>query len=245
MYESLATCRDQLLLFMHHVPYTYELHSGKTVIQHIYDSHYEGAAAAAKFVIDWQGLKGLVDDERYEKVLALQEYQAGHADVWRDAVNQWFYKMSGIADAKGRVGHDPYRIEAENMQLEGYTIADATPWETASEGKAVVCKGATTCVASTVFNQSAGTYDVAVQYFDFRHGVSTYDLYLNGKLLKEWRADNSLSGDQMNGDTSTRITISGVALKPGDTLKIEGHPDDGEPAPLDYVEISPEVSAHS
>ena len=67
MYESLATCPDQLLLFMHHVPYTYKLHSGKTVIQHIYDSHYEGAASAAKFVSDWQELKGLVDDERYEK----------------------------------------------------------------------------------------------------------------------------------------------------------------------------------
>ena len=66
-----------------------------------------------------------MDDERYEKVLALQEYQAGHADVWRDAVNQWFYKMSGIADAKGRVGHDPDRIEAEDMQLDGYTSADA------------------------------------------------------------------------------------------------------------------------
>jgi len=33
-YESLAECPDNLLLFMHHVPYTYVLHSGKTVIQH-------------------------------------------------------------------------------------------------------------------------------------------------------------------------------------------------------------------
>ena len=43
MYESLDTCPDELLLFMHHVPYTHVLHSGKTVIQHIYDTHYEGA----------------------------------------------------------------------------------------------------------------------------------------------------------------------------------------------------------
>ena len=47
MYESLATAPDELLLFFHHVPYTYLLHSGKTVIQHIYDSHYQGAQAAA------------------------------------------------------------------------------------------------------------------------------------------------------------------------------------------------------
>ncbi len=30
MYTSLKTCPDNLLLFMHHVPYTYRLHTGKT-----------------------------------------------------------------------------------------------------------------------------------------------------------------------------------------------------------------------
>ncbi len=239
MYESLATCPDTLLLFMHHVSYTYTLHSGKRVIQHIYDSHYDGGAGAANLVTEWKGLKGRVDDERYQKVLALTEYQAGHAIVWRDAVNQWFYKMSGIADAKSRVGHDPDRIEAESMQLEGYVPVDVTPWETASGGKGVVCKSQPVCTAITVFSRSAGAYDIAAQYFDFRHGASTYDLYLNGNLLKEWRADNSLPGDQMNGDTSTRVTVRAVTLKPGDVLKIEGKPDNGEPAPLDYIEITP------
>jgi alpha-glucuronidase len=101
-----------------------------------------------------------------------------------------------------------------------------------------VCKSQAACTATSVFNRTAGNYDIAVQYFDFRHGVSTYNLYLNGNLLKEWRADNSLPGEQMNGDTSTRITLEGIALKPGDILKIDGHPDSGEPAPLDYVEIT-------
>ena len=50
IYESLETCPDDLLLFMHHVPYTHKLHSGKTVIQYIYDSHYEGADAVAGYV---------------------------------------------------------------------------------------------------------------------------------------------------------------------------------------------------
>src|SRR5580698_6128410 len=43
LFESLATTPDELMLFFHHVPYTYVLHSGKTVIQHIYHTHYEGA----------------------------------------------------------------------------------------------------------------------------------------------------------------------------------------------------------
>src|SRR5713226_3728289 len=33
MYESVETCPDELLLFMHHLPYTHVLHSGKTIIQ--------------------------------------------------------------------------------------------------------------------------------------------------------------------------------------------------------------------
>jgi alpha-glucuronidase len=87
------------------VPYTHVLHSGKTVIQHIYDSHYEGAEQAAKLVTQWQSLHGQIDDERYNAILDRLEYQAGHAIVWRDTVVNWFFKASGIPDAKGRVGH--------------------------------------------------------------------------------------------------------------------------------------------
>jgi alpha-glucuronidase len=106
-YETLVACPDELLLFMHHVPYTYLLHSGKTVIQHIYDSHYDGAEQAAGLVTQWQSLKGQIDDERYEDVLKRLQYQAGHAIVWRDAVVNWFFKKSGIPDAKGRGVHSP------------------------------------------------------------------------------------------------------------------------------------------
>ena len=58
VYESLDTCPDELLLFMHHVPYDHELKSGKSLIQHIYDSHYEGARDAARLVRNWQSLEG-------------------------------------------------------------------------------------------------------------------------------------------------------------------------------------------
>ena len=72
---------------MHHVPYTYVLHSGKTVIQYLYDSHYEGAEAVAGYVRQWKSLTGLMDEQRYREVLAQLEYQAGQAVVWRDAVD--------------------------------------------------------------------------------------------------------------------------------------------------------------
>jgi alpha-glucuronidase len=103
-YESLATTPDELLLFFHHVPYTYKLHSGKTVIQHIYDSHYDGANQAAALAEQWKALKGHVDRERYGQVLQRLNYQAGHAIVWRDTICSWFANISGIADERDRLG---------------------------------------------------------------------------------------------------------------------------------------------
>jgi len=239
MYESLASCPDELLLFMHHVPYTYKLHSGKTVIQHIYDSHYEGADAAASLIIQWQTLHGRIDDERYKEVLQRLTYQAGHAIVWRDAISEWFLKTSGIPDAKGRVGYHPDRIEAESMQLDGYRPVDVTPWETASGGKAVVCERASGCSATFSFKGETGHYDLATQYFDTNNGAARFRLLVNGKQIDSWPADDTLPSAKMDGHTSTRHTILAVALNRGDSIRIEGIPDGGDQAGLDYVEIEP------
>ncbi len=75
VYES--NCPDNLLLFMHHVSYKHVLHSGKTVIQHVYDSHYDGAAQAQTFPERWRLLQGLVDEERYQAISKKLQYQAG------------------------------------------------------------------------------------------------------------------------------------------------------------------------
>ena len=107
LYESLADCPDNLLLFFHHVPYTYVLRSGKTVIQHIYDSHYDGADRARDFVSQWKTLEGHMDEERYRDILTRLQYQAGEAVVWRDAICGWIYRLSGIPDGKGRIGSLP------------------------------------------------------------------------------------------------------------------------------------------
>jgi len=130
IYESEETTPDDLLLFFHHLPYTYKLHDGKTVIQYLYDSHYQGAAQAAEFVKDWQSIQPQIDPSLYTDVLARLEYQAGHAIVCRDAVVQYFFKLSGIPDAKGRAGHFPGRLEAEDARLTGYQVIDVHPWKT-------------------------------------------------------------------------------------------------------------------
>jgi alpha-glucuronidase len=237
-YESLKTCPDELLLFMHHVPYTYKLHSGQTVMQYIDDTHYWGAAAAQAQVPAWESLQGKIPDGLYAEELRRLKFQAAHAVVWRDAVTEYFTKMSGIADDKGRVGHYPGRIEAEAMKLEGYTPADVTPWETASGGKAVVC-AAKECSAETTWDKADGWYDIHVQYFDLPRGVSHFTLSVAGNPVDQWAANDTLPTPRMNGSSTVRETIRHVAIHKGDVVRVTGRPDGTEQAPLDYLEILP------
>jgi alpha-glucuronidase len=240
IYESLATTPDQLLLFFHHVSYRCVLHSGKTVIQHIYDSHYEGAAHVEEFVRQWKSLKEQVDTERYAEVLARLEYQAGHAMVWRDAICNYFLRKSGSADAKGRAGYFPNRVEAEGMELRGYVPVDVTPWENASGGKAIECARPRGCSASFPFTRDAGRYSIYVAYFDQRNGESKFRVFVGGKLVDQWVANDQLPATKIGGDSSTRRRIDGLELHPGEQIRIEGIPDRDEHAALDYIEITPE-----
>jgi alpha-glucuronidase len=74
------------------------------VVQHFYDSHYDGADQARDFIAQWQSLEGHIDAERYRDILPRFEYQATQAVVWRDAICNWIYQLSGIPDDKARVG---------------------------------------------------------------------------------------------------------------------------------------------
>jgi len=102
-YENLSTCPDELLLFFHHVPYEYQLTSGKTVIQHIYDSHFNGVDQVKSMKNDWQSLKGKIDNERFEHVLKKFDEQIVQACIWRDKINKYFFELSKINDNKGRL----------------------------------------------------------------------------------------------------------------------------------------------
>lgn len=238
LYESLETCPDNLLLFLHHVPYAHVLHSGKTVIQYVYDSHYEAAAEAQQFPRWWETLRGRIDDPRYQAVLEKLNYQAGHAIVWRDAICTWFLRKSGIPDTKGRAGHFPDRVEAESMQLDGYTVEDVTPSEDASQGKAIGCRGALkNCAAAFVYKGEAGERTFDVQYFDGNSGVARFELFVGRQLVASWAADANLPSKIPNGDTSTRKRITGIELRPGDEIRITGAPNNGDNASLDYIEI--------
>ena len=102
VYNDPEKCPDELVLFFHHLPYTHKLHSGKTVIQHIYDTHFEGYEEAQDLAKQWSSLKGRIDGEIFENVSERFNRQLANAREWCDQVNSYFFRKSGIPDEKGR-----------------------------------------------------------------------------------------------------------------------------------------------
>jgi len=56
--------------------------------------------------------------------------------------------------------------------------------------------------------------------------------------VDEWAAGDYLPSEKPDGSSATRRVIHGLALRPGDEIRIEGTPDGAEYAPLDYVEVA-------
>ena len=96
------TCPEELLCWFHHVPYTRVMKNGKTLIQSLYDGFYEGAARVTEMRQAFAGLKGKVDDARWNRIDQSFAAQETEAVKWRDAMASFFYQESGIADQGDR-----------------------------------------------------------------------------------------------------------------------------------------------
>ncbi|AWS43411.1 alpha-glucuronidase [Streptosporangium sp. 'caverna'] len=104
VYESLERCPDELLLFFHHVPYEHVLRGGSTVIQHIYDTHFTGVEQVAEARSLWETLAGTgsVPAALHARVKDLLDEQFRCAREWRDQINAYFLRKSGVPDVHGR-----------------------------------------------------------------------------------------------------------------------------------------------
>ena len=106
LYSSLGSCPEELLLYFHRLRYDYRLKNGKTLLQHIYDTHFEGYEDVEEFIRTWDSLKPLLPDSAYKSVAARLQLQLSNAREWRDVVNTYFYRLTGVPDEHGRSIYD-------------------------------------------------------------------------------------------------------------------------------------------
>ena len=104
LYADPAACPEELLLFFHRLPYTFPMKDGRTLIQRIYDDHFEGYEDVLRMrqtvaALHLPETDRAVVEERMRR-------QLDNAREWRDVINTFFHRLSGIPDEKGRKIYD-------------------------------------------------------------------------------------------------------------------------------------------
>jgi alpha-glucuronidase len=89
-----ATTPDELLLWFHRLPWDYRMKSGRTLWDELVLSYRRGADEAKGLETRWMTLRGKVDDERYQAVLARLRRQTEDAAAWRDKCLRYFQAFS-------------------------------------------------------------------------------------------------------------------------------------------------------
>jgi alpha-glucuronidase len=88
------TTPDELLLWFHRLSWTHRMTSGETLWDALVRTYTRGAAEARNLEARWTTLRGKVDDERYEAVLAKLRRQAEDAAAWSDKCLRYFQAFS-------------------------------------------------------------------------------------------------------------------------------------------------------
>ena len=102
MYGNIETCPEELLLFFHRLPYTFRMKDGRTLLQRIYDDHFQGCEEAEAMAAAWDALEGLVPETVFRRVRERFAEQIRSAREWRDVINSWLYRLTLVPDEKGR-----------------------------------------------------------------------------------------------------------------------------------------------
>ena len=103
-YGDPAACPDLLLLFYHRLPYGFRMQDGRTLIQRIYDDHFEGLEEAREMASAILALP--FPDPDANVIRTRMEKQLLNAREWCDIINTFFHHLSGVPDEKGRMIYD-------------------------------------------------------------------------------------------------------------------------------------------
>lgn len=91
-----ATVPDAFLLFFHHVGWRETMRSGRTLWDELVYRYGAGVDAARAMRDTWNGLRGEVDQQRFEEVAGFLDIQTHEARWWRDSTLAYFQTFSGM-----------------------------------------------------------------------------------------------------------------------------------------------------
>ena len=90
LYDDPSTCPENLLLWFHHLPWTYRMNSGRTLWEELQYRYNRGVAEVEDFCKVWQDCKPYIDEQRWDEVDKRMQHQLENAREWRDVCLKYF-----------------------------------------------------------------------------------------------------------------------------------------------------------
>jgi alpha-glucuronidase len=95
IFDDVANCPEEDLLWFHHVSWDYKLKNGQTLWNGMALKYQEGVDEVQTMVSTWDKIEKYVDEQRFNEVKMLLGIQYKEAKWWRDACLLYFQQFSG------------------------------------------------------------------------------------------------------------------------------------------------------
>ncbi len=95
-FSNPATTPNKLLLWFHHLPWTYKMKSGQTLWDGLVTHYTEGVANVHGMAATWARMRPYVDARRFRITADFLRIQEHDAKLWRDASIAYFQSLNGL-----------------------------------------------------------------------------------------------------------------------------------------------------
>lgn len=131
VFGSLESCPEEFLLWFHHVPWKYEMKSGRTLWDELCFRYQRGLDSVRGFRSVWEDMSPYVDAERHVAVSHRMDIQVSDAIWWKDACLEYFRTFSRMKYPKGidKPVHSLKELKKVKLPIDNYTCpaADMLP----------------------------------------------------------------------------------------------------------------------
>lgn len=93
-WEDPKTMDEKYLLWFHHLPWTWKTQSGRDLWNELCYQYNKGVDSVRWMQRSWQGIRGEIDEERFQHVAMLLAIQEQEAVWWRNACLLYFQTLS-------------------------------------------------------------------------------------------------------------------------------------------------------
>lgn len=127
-YEQVETCPEALLLWFHHLPWSYQMQSGRTLWEELCFKYNDGVEGVRQMQQQWCAVRQQIDTATFEQVDRLLAEQEDEAVWWRDACLEYFSQVSKLAipaeyEVPRYKEEDLKKKEKQSQNLKHYSVA--------------------------------------------------------------------------------------------------------------------------